>query len=291
METCAKRLSSLQILRVAARNAAAYEWIHHEGVGRKEGLTTEQLVWLRDLTRRAPSVSAPAPFNNLQAAAFAFADASTRHTKVPNSVYDALRTELAKQPPSGISVEQQLTEAAVTTATYNMVSRFLVASDVDEHANVMTPFPAAGCQTRTIFIENGVTLNTFIAKHADAEKKPWIVFVNSLLTDYTMWEGVMPRLSAKYNILAYDQRGHGKVSRDSPSRLPRSERYPAVISTAGALHNRSAVRRHREAAEPAWHSNTCPSCHWYFAGRSDHPFLRYSAHRQVREDHRVRYAN
>lgn len=200
-----------QILRVAARNAAAYEWVHHEGVGRKEGLTTDQLIWLRDLTRAAPPVASPAPFTALQAAAFALADASTRHTKVPSKVYDTLREELRKQLPAGLTVEQQLTEAAVTTGTYNMVSRFLVASDVDEHANVMTPFPAADCQTRTIFIENGVTLNTFIAKHADAGRKPWIVFVNSLLTDYTMWEGVMARLSAKYNILAYDQRGHGKV--------------------------------------------------------------------------------
>jgi hypothetical protein len=185
--------------------------MHHEGVGRKEGLTTEQLVWLRDLSKKPPTVATPAPFNALQAAAFAFADASTRYTKVPNIVYNTLRSELQNQLPSGITVEQQLTEAAVTTATYNMVSRFLVASDIDEHANTMTPFPAADCQIRTIFIENGVTLNTFVAKHPEGDKKPWIVFVNSLLTDYSMWEGVMARLSAKYNILAYDQRGHGKV--------------------------------------------------------------------------------
>jgi pimeloyl-ACP methyl ester carboxylesterase len=92
-----------------------------------------------------------------------------------------------------------------------MVSRFLLAADVEEHANVLTPYPAADCQTRTIFIANGVTLNTFIVKHPDAEQKPWIVLVNSLMTDYTMWDGVMARLSTDYNILAYDQRGHGKV--------------------------------------------------------------------------------
>lgn len=218
-----------QILRVAARNAAAYEWMHHEGVGRKEGLTTEQLVWLRDLSRKAPSAASPIPFNSLQAAAFAFADVSTRHTKVPSSVYEALRAELQKQLPSGVTVEQQLTEAAVTTATYNMVSRFLVASDVDEHANMMTPFPAADCQTRTIFVDNGVTLNTFIAKHPEAEKKPWIVFVNSLLTDYTMWEGVMARLSAKYNILAYDQRGHGKVGKLNSEDMNSADSSPPVF--------------------------------------------------------------
>ena len=200
-------------MRVAARNAAAYEWIHHEHVGRDAGLTTPQLVWLRDLSRRPPSVSSPGPFSPLQAAAFAFADESTWHSKIPQKVFDNLRSELAKQLPKGVTVEQQLTEIAVTTGTYNMVSRFLLAADVGEHANVLTPYPAADCQQRTIFVANGVTLNTYVVKHADDEKKPWIVLVNSLMTDYTMWDGVMSRLSADYNILAYDQRGHGKVSK------------------------------------------------------------------------------
>jgi hypothetical protein len=201
----------LQILRVAARNAAAYEWIHHEHVGRDAGLTTPQLSWLRDLSRRAPSISFPGPFSPLQAAAFAFADESTWHSKIPQKVFDDLRSELAKQLPKGTTLQQQLTEVAVTTGTYNMVSRFLLAADVEQHANVLTPYPAADCQQRTIFVEKGVTLNTYIVKHAEEERKPWIVLVNSLMTDFTMWDGVMSRLSENYNILAYDQRGHGKV--------------------------------------------------------------------------------
>ena len=66
--------------------------------------------------------------------------------------------------------------------------------------------------SRTIFVEKGVTLNTYIVKHSEADNKPWIVLVNSLMTDLSMWEGVMARLSVNYNVLAYDQRGHGKVS-------------------------------------------------------------------------------
>lgn len=202
----------MQILRVAARNAAAYEWIHHEHVGRDAGLTTDQLALLRDLTIEAPAVASPSPFTALQAAAFAFADESTRHSKISDRVYQALRAEFEKQLPKGITVEQQLTEALVTTGTYNMVSRFLLAADVDDHARVMMPFPSAHCQERTLFVAPGVTINAYVVKHDAEENKPWLVFVNSLMTDYTMWEGAMARLSVNYNLIAYDQRGHGKVS-------------------------------------------------------------------------------
>ncbi|KAL7010237.1 hypothetical protein EMMF5_000257 [Cystobasidiomycetes sp. EMM_F5] len=204
----------LIILRVAARNAAAYEWIHHEHVGRDAGLTTDQLALLRDLTIEAPAVASPSPFTALQAAAFAFADESTRHSKISDRVYQALRAEFEKQLPKGITVEQQLTEALVTTGTYNMVSRFLLAADVDDHARVMMPFPSAHCQERTLFVAPGVTINAYVVKHDAEENKPWLVFVNSLMTDYTMWEGAMARLSVNYNLIAYDQRGHGKLADD-----------------------------------------------------------------------------
>jgi pimeloyl-ACP methyl ester carboxylesterase len=39
-----------------------------------------------------------------------------------------------------------------------------------------------------------------------------LVFVNSLMTNQTMWDPVLPRLSKKYNFLTFDQRGHGQVS-------------------------------------------------------------------------------
>ncbi len=38
---------------------------------------------------------------------------------------------------------------------------------------------------------------------------PWIVLINSLMTNLTMWDAVIPALSARFNILSYDQRGHG----------------------------------------------------------------------------------
>jgi 3-oxoadipate enol-lactonase len=42
--------------------------------------------------------------------------------------------------------------------------------------------------------------------------KPWIVFSNSLLTDLTIWDAQAAALSGRFNILRYDQRGHGGTS-------------------------------------------------------------------------------
>ncbi|MGU3575023.1 alpha/beta fold hydrolase [Brucellaceae bacterium C25G] len=39
---------------------------------------------------------------------------------------------------------------------------------------------------------------------------PWLVFGNSLMTDISIWDDLMPVLSGQWNILRYDQRGHGR---------------------------------------------------------------------------------
>jgi len=39
---------------------------------------------------------------------------------------------------------------------------------------------------------------------------PWIVFGNSLMTDLSIWDEQVAALSGRYNILRYDQRGHGR---------------------------------------------------------------------------------
>ncbi|MCX7561351.1 alpha/beta fold hydrolase [Sulfitobacter sp. F26204] len=41
---------------------------------------------------------------------------------------------------------------------------------------------------------------------------PWLVFCNSLLTDHTVWDGQVAAFKDRYNILRYDQRGHGRSS-------------------------------------------------------------------------------
>jgi len=39
---------------------------------------------------------------------------------------------------------------------------------------------------------------------------PWLVLLNGLLSDTTMWAGVLPGLADRYRILTFDSRGQGK---------------------------------------------------------------------------------
>jgi 3-oxoadipate enol-lactonase len=48
--------------------------------------------------------------------------------------------------------------------------------------------------------------------------KSWLVFSNSLLTDLSIWEDQVNAFSSSYNVLCYDQRGHGNSS--VPNMLP-----------------------------------------------------------------------
>lgn len=43
-----------------------------------------------------------------------------------------------------------------------------------------------------------------------AADAPWIVFINSLATDLTVWDAQVAALADEWRILRYDQRGHGR---------------------------------------------------------------------------------
>ncbi|GAA5923761.1 uncharacterized protein JCM15063_003754 [Sporobolomyces koalae] len=197
-------IRELMILRVAARNAAKFEWIHHAHVGTDAGLTPQQLTIIRDLHTPLPLPDSPAPLSAFQAAALRFADASTYNVSVSQSRLDELKKYLQD--------DQQLLECAAVVATYNMVSRFLVSLDVGDLAHETVPLPETDETEHDVEVELGVTLHVKVAKRVGDEGAPWLVFVNSLMTNQTMWEGVLPRLSKKYNLLTFDQRGHGQSS-------------------------------------------------------------------------------
>ncbi|GAA6047557.1 hypothetical protein JCM3770_005807 [Rhodotorula araucariae] len=195
-------IRELMILRVAARNSATFEWIHHAHVGTDAGLTNQQLSIIRDLHTPLPTPAAPGVLSPYQAAALRFADASTYNVTVPQSRIDELKEHLKD--------DQQLLEATAVVATYNMVSRLLVTLDVGDMGDVSVPLPEAEQTEHEIEVEEGVKLNVRVAKRD--ENSPWLVFVNSLMTNQKMWDSVLPRLSKTYNLITYDQRGHGKSS-------------------------------------------------------------------------------
>lgn len=128
----------LMILRVAARNYAAFEWIHHEHVGRTHGLDTPQLWAIRDTSALPP----PSVLSPLQAAALAFADHSTAAVRVPADVTAALQEQLTLVAAANqLDADDLLVEAAAVVATYNMVSRFLVSLDVAGMSDNPVPWP------------------------------------------------------------------------------------------------------------------------------------------------------
>ena len=66
-------------------------------------------------------------------AAMRLADAMTKDIKVPQDVFDGLRKFLN---------EQQMVDAVGAVATYNLVSRFVVALDVDGKMDADVPIPS-----------------------------------------------------------------------------------------------------------------------------------------------------
>lgn len=183
----------------------------HAHVGVDAGLTAQQLTVIRDLHTPLPTPSAPGVLSPFQAAALRFADASTYNVQVPQSRLDELKQFLKD--------DQQLLEVTAVTATYNMVSRLLVTLDVGDMGDVSVPLPETEQTEHDVEVEDGVKLHVKVAKRVNGGNAPWLVFVNSLMTNQKMWDGVLPRLSKKYNLITYDQRGHGKVRLSNFARL------------------------------------------------------------------------
>jgi 4-carboxymuconolactone decarboxylase len=111
-------IRELVILRIGAVNGAAYEWQAHEPVARRCGATDEQLSALR----QPPAAELdPALFSPAQRAALAYADAITVAIKVPPEVFGRV---------AGLFSDREVAELTAVAATYNMVSRFLVALEI-----------------------------------------------------------------------------------------------------------------------------------------------------------------
>ncbi|KAK0212920.1 4-carboxymuconolactone decarboxylase [Desarmillaria ectypa] len=108
--------------------------IQHESAGRAEGLTTEQLLFVR-LTRPFGSVNSSTITQSLGphlAAAMMYADEVALNIRVSEETFNGLRLFLN---------DTQLVDAAATAGGYNWVSRFTVGLDIDGKANVPVPIP------------------------------------------------------------------------------------------------------------------------------------------------------
>lgn len=113
------KLRELAMCAVAVLNGADYEFRHHAPEFLKAGGTHAQLEALREPQRAA---SNEAQFDATERAALTVAVEMTLAVKVSDASFDALARALPAR---------ELVEFVGTVATYNMVSRFLVALGVE----------------------------------------------------------------------------------------------------------------------------------------------------------------
>ena len=112
------RLRELAICVVARLNGADYEFHHHAPLFLEAGGTQPQL----DALATFDAGALPDVFDSDSAAVVRFTFESTRHVNVSDEVFDQTRRALGD--------DRLLVELVGVIASYNMVSRVLVAFDV-----------------------------------------------------------------------------------------------------------------------------------------------------------------
>ncbi len=112
------KLGELAICVVAVLNEAEYEFGHHAPLYQRAGGTAAQVSALRDPF----AALASSLFDSLEQAVIQLTISMTREIKVPSAILADLHAQLPG--------DQRLVELIGTIAAYNMVSRFLVATEV-----------------------------------------------------------------------------------------------------------------------------------------------------------------
>ena len=105
----------LAICRVAVINEAWYEWKAHAPIAADAGVSEHTLDSLKKGGKDGLSKK--------QLAVVEYTDAMTKEVKVPDAVFEKLRSLFS---------EREVVEITATVGAYNCVSRFLVALDVGE---------------------------------------------------------------------------------------------------------------------------------------------------------------
>lgn len=113
------KLRELAICGVAALNGAEYEFVHHVPHLLKAGATQAQADALRDMARAA---SDSLLFDDDECAVLQLTLEMTRDVAVKDATFTRAK--------AAVGGTQKAVELVATIAAYNMVSRFLVALDV-----------------------------------------------------------------------------------------------------------------------------------------------------------------
>jgi alkylhydroperoxidase family enzyme len=112
-------LLELAICTVAVLNGAEYEFVIHAPIFAEAGGTPEQVAAIRDVEAALRNEQV---FSAAQRATIRLALEMTRNVKVGDATFDTLAKALGNT--------RQVVELVGTIASYNMVSRFLVALDL-----------------------------------------------------------------------------------------------------------------------------------------------------------------
>ena len=107
-------LREMVILRVAVLNRAVYEFDAHVPHAQKAGVSDEKITALRN-----PTIGDR--FSAQEQAVLGLTDAMTREIDVHDALYASVKYYFD---------DQQMIDLLVTIASYNMVSRFLVAAQI-----------------------------------------------------------------------------------------------------------------------------------------------------------------
>ena len=108
-------LRELAILRVGWLCGSLYEYTKHVDIGKKSGVSQEQIDAI-------PCWTSATCFNEKERAVLAYTDESTRVVQVRDETHKAVRAFLS---------EQEIVKLSVTIGYYGLISRFLVAMQVD----------------------------------------------------------------------------------------------------------------------------------------------------------------
>ena len=116
-------LRELAICRVAALNSAWFEWKHHYPLALEAGVADNLLELVKKGREWNLSGMEDMECGTLRWTVLRYVDAMTLNVHVPDPLFEDLRAWWS---------EEEIVELTAIIASYNMVSRFLVALDVGE---------------------------------------------------------------------------------------------------------------------------------------------------------------